>query len=240
MIDANQYELITPGILRVGINLGNILLVTGSSESGVPEGVAPDMGRAFADWLGVEVKYVTFASPGEVADAATQEKWDVCLIAQEPRRAEVILFCDSYVEIEATYLVPNGSPFYSVNDLDKPGVDIAVSERSAYDLFLSRTLNYAVLHRAKGLSEAFQAFVDKELDALAGLVPALQENAKALPGSRLIPGCYTTVQQAIGTRLAKFALNGELDAFLKHAKSSGLIARLVKKHGVSGKIVVAS
>ena len=238
MIDAARNELLTPGVLRVGINLGNILLVTGKSENGDPEGVAPDMGRAFANWLGVEAQYVTFGTPGEVADAAAHGKWDVCLIAQEPKRAEVIFFCNSYVGIEATYLVPSGSPFHSVAELDKPGVDIAVSARSAYDLFLSRTLKYATLHRAKGLAGAFQLFVDKELDALAGLVPALIENTKALPGARVIPGCYTAVQQAIGTQHGKFALHGEVETFLAQAKSSGLIAKLVEKHGVSGKLVV--
>jgi len=239
MIDAARNELLSPGVLRVGINLGNILLVTGKSGNGDPEGVAPDMGRALANWLGVEVNYVNFATPGEVADAARHEKWDVCLIAQEPERAEVIFFCNSYVGIEATYLVRSGAPFHSVGDLDKPGVGIAVSERSAYDLFLSRMLKYATLHRAKGLAGAFQLFVHKELDALAGLVPALIENAKAVQGARLIPGCYTTVQQAIGTQREKFALHGEVETFLAQAKSSGLIAKLVQEHGVSGKLVVA-
>ena len=56
---------------------------------------------------------------------------------------------------------------------------IAVSERAAYDLYLSRTLQHATLHRARGLPGAFKLFVEKELDALAGLVPALKENAKA-------------------------------------------------------------
>ena len=74
MIDAARNELLTPGVLRVGINLGNILLVTCKSENGDPEGVAPDMGRALANWLGVEVQYVSFATPGEVADAAAHEK----------------------------------------------------------------------------------------------------------------------------------------------------------------------
>ncbi len=238
MIDAARNDLFTPGLLRVGINLGNIFLVTGKSENGDPEGVAPDVGRALADWLGVEVQYVTFGTPGEVTDAAKYQKWDVCLIAQEPKRAKVILFCDSYVGIEATYLVPGGSPFHSVGELDQSGVNIAVAERSAYDLFLSRTLNYAKLHRANGLAGALQLFIEKELDALAGLVPALIENAQTLPGARVIPGCYTLVEQAIGIQHGKFGLHTEVEAFLAQAKRSGIITKLLEKHRVSGKLVV--
>ncbi|MHA1527818.1 MAG: hypothetical protein ACTSVG_02265, partial [Alphaproteobacteria bacterium] len=59
-------ELAPEGKLRAGINLGNILLVTGSTPAGDPAGVAPDMARAIAERLEVPVAYVPFASPGEV------------------------------------------------------------------------------------------------------------------------------------------------------------------------------
>ena len=119
------------GTLRAGINMANILLVTGSSSAGEPTGVAPDMAPAIADRLGVAISYVTFASPGEVADAVGSGAWDICLIAAEPARAESIRFSAAYVEIEATYLVPENSSIRSVEDVDRPGVRIAISERSA-------------------------------------------------------------------------------------------------------------
>ena len=45
MTTAAHQDLLNPEILRVGINLGNILLVTGKTSNGIPEGVAPDIGR---------------------------------------------------------------------------------------------------------------------------------------------------------------------------------------------------
>ncbi|NQV99520.1 MAG: transporter substrate-binding domain-containing protein [Rhodospirillales bacterium] len=233
---ANLMESTT---LRVGINLGNILLVTGTGLNGDPEGVAPDMAAELARRLGVKVSYVTYATPGEVADAASRDEWDVGLIAIEPKRAEVIGFCDAYCEIEATYLVPAGSTFQTMNDVDQPGVRIAVSDRAAYDLYLSRTLKHAELHRAQGLPGAFDLFVSEKLDALAGLVPALKENATKLPGSRVLEGRYTSVQQAIGTRPQCKALNAFANRFIADAKKSGLVARLIDKHGVGGKLQVA-
>jgi len=233
-------NLADPGTLRVGINLGNILLVTGTSANGDPEGVAPDMAAALAARLGVSVSYVTFATPGEVADAAERGEWDIGLIAIEPKRAEVIAFCDAYVEIEATYLVPENSPLQSVEDVDQPGVRIAVSERAAYDLYLTRTLKHATLHRGPGLAGAFELFVSEKMDALAGLVPALKENAAKVPGSRVMDGRYTSVRQAIGTTHDSPALNAVVQAFLADAKQSGLVAELIAKHGVTGKLEVAS
>ncbi|MDH3231473.1 MAG: transporter substrate-binding domain-containing protein [Alphaproteobacteria bacterium] len=240
MIQDALSELTVPGTLRVGINLGNILLVTGTGPAGEPQGVAPDMAAAIAERLGVAVSYVTFATPGELADAVERDEWDIGLIAVEPKRAEKIAFCDAYVEIEATYLVPENSPLQSIADVDRPGVRIAVSDRAAYDLYLSRTLKHAELHRAKGLAGAFELFATEKLDALAGLVPALQENAESLPGSRVLDGRYTSVRQAIGTKPACAALNALVEQFIAEAKASGLVAGLIEKHGVKGKLQVAS
>ncbi len=82
-------ELTVPGTLRVGVNLGNILLVTGTGPTGDPRGVAPDMAVAIAERLGVAVSYVTFATPGEVADAVEWDEWDIGLIAVDAKRGEL-------------------------------------------------------------------------------------------------------------------------------------------------------
>src|SRR5258705_5350274 len=73
---AAKAELAGTGVLRAGINLSNFLLVSGSSPSGEPVGVAPDMARAIAERLGVPVKYVTYERPGLLADDAEKNAWD--------------------------------------------------------------------------------------------------------------------------------------------------------------------
>jgi polar amino acid transport system substrate-binding protein len=233
-------ELAPSGTLRAGINMANILLVTGVASAGDPTGVSPDMAHAIAERLGVAVSYVPFASPGEVADAVGSGAWDIALIAAEPARAETITFTSAYVEIEATYLVPADSLLRGIEDIDRPGIRIAVSERSAYDLYLARNLQHAELRRATGLKGAFDLFVDQELDALAGLRPALIGNAETLPGARVLDGCYTTVQQAVGTNPENTAAAAFLQEFVKEAKESGLVARLIERHGVEGRLQVAS
>ena len=232
-------ELASGGTLRAAINMANSLLVTGSTPSGDPEGVAPDMARAIADRLGVAVSYVQFASPGELADAVDGGVWDIGMIGAEPVRAERIAFSAAYVEIEATYLVPDGAPFASVKDVDREGVRIAISGRSAYDLYLTRSLEHAELVRAQGVSGAAELFVRDELDALAGLRPALAAEADKLPGTRVLDGHFTTIQQAIGTRRGNNAGAAFLAEFVEEAKASGLVGRLIERHGVTGRLSVA-
>src|SRR5215470_13207812 len=169
-------ELAPTGVLRAAINMGNFLLVTGRAPSGDPEGVAPDMAREIAQRLGVPVRYVPYARPGELADAAGSGAWDIGLIGAEPQRAEKIAFSPAYVEIEATYLVPAGSPLTSIADVDRAGVRIAVTARSAYDLWLERNIKNARLVRAEGGDATFKQFVDDKLEAMAGLRPGLLED----------------------------------------------------------------
>lgn len=235
-------ELVEPGTLRAGVNMGNMLLVTGETADGDPDGISPDMARLIAERLGVEVKLVPYARPGDVADAAERNEWDIGLIAIEPKRAEVIHFCQAYVEIPATYLVPAGSPLQSIEDVDKPGIKIAVSDRAAYDLYLTRTLKHATLHRANGLPAAFELFRDGngEYDALAGLASALMDNALEMPGSRVLPGAYTAVRQAIGTRPAATKLHAFVQEVLTEVKGNGVVKGLIDKHGVTGKLQVAT
>jgi len=138
-------ELAPTGVLRAAINMGNFLLVTGKSPSGDPEGVSPDMAREIATRLGVPVKYVPYARPGELADDAAKGLWDIGLIGAEPQRAAVINFTAAYCEIEATYLVPPASPIRSVAEVDQPGKRIGVTARSAYGLWLENNVKQAQL-----------------------------------------------------------------------------------------------
>ena len=235
-------ELAPSGVLRAGINLANFLLVTGRGPEGEPQGVAPDMAAEIAARLGVDVAYVPFATPSELADAATDDAWDVGLIGAEPARAETISFTAAYTEIEATYLVPAGSALGGVEEVDREGVRIAVARGSAYDLFLSRSLRRAELVRASGLDGSFDLFVDQKLDALAGLRPRLLSDVERLPGARILDGRFTAVQQAVGTPRRRGSGRGAafLREFVEEAKASGLVQRLIDRHGVRGLSVAAA
>jgi polar amino acid transport system substrate-binding protein len=227
-------QLAPHGVLRAGINMSNFLLVTGRSASGDPEGVSPSMARAIADRLGVPVKYVPYAKPGELADAVGTDVWDIGLIGAEPARAEKIAFTAAYAEIEATYLVPAGSPLKTIADVDKAGVRIAVTARSAYDLWLERNIKQATLVRSSSLDAALDQFVAEKLEALAGLRPRLLTDVHKLPGATILPGQFTAVQQAVGTAKANGAAATWLREFVEEAKASGLVGRFIEEHKVSG------
>ena len=232
--DTIRQQLAPTGTLRAGINLSNFLLVTGKAANGDPVGVAPDMAAEIARRLGVPVRYVTFPAPGQLADKADTDTWDIGLIGAEPQRAEKIAFSQAYVEIRSTYLVPPGSPLQSIADVDKPGVRIAVMGRAAYGLWLERNIKHATLVRVDSIDDSFARFRDDKLEALAGLEPRLNSDVKRMPGARIIDGQFAAVQQAIGTARRNMEAAAWLDAFAAEAKRSGFVAGLIAKHHVTG------
>jgi polar amino acid transport system substrate-binding protein len=240
MIEQARAELAPTGVLRAGINMSNFLLVSSRDAEGGPVGVAPDMARAVADRLGVPLRCVPYPRPGELADAAGTGAWDIGLIGAEPQRAEKIAFSPAYCEIEATYLVPAGSPLREIAEVDRAGVRIAVAARAAYDLWLERNIRAATLLRATGLDASFALFAEQGLEALAGLKPKLLEDAAKMPGARILDGHFMTVQQAIGTAKPNTAGAAFLRGFVEEAKASGLVAALIARHGVHGLSVASA
>ncbi len=232
-------ELAPTGVLRVAINMGNFLLVTGKAPNGDPTGVSPDMALAIGARLGVPVKFIPYARPGQIADDAEKGMWDIGNIGAEPQRAAVISFTAAYAEIEATYLVPAGSPIRAIGEIDQPGRRVAVTARSAYGLWLENNYKKGELLQFDTAEAALKAFDGEKLDAYAGLRPGLIAVQQARPGSRILDGQFTAVQQAVGTPKKNAAGFAFLKSFVEEAKRSGIVASFIERHGVVGRLSAA-
>ena len=224
--------------LRVGINFGNALLATRDPISGAPAGIAIDVARGLGRRLSAAIDIVSYTSANLMADAVHADAWDVAFLAADPARAGDIAFTSPYLEIEASYLVPEGSSARTVSDVDREGTRIAVSERSAYDLFLTRTIARAQLVRAPSVDASADLFFAQRLDALAGLTPLLVAVADSHPGTRVVSGRFTEIRQAIGMPHGR--PTADLEAFVRDVRSSGFVAAAIKRHGIRGVVVPSS
>ena len=226
-------ELAPTGKLRVGINFGNALLANQTGAGG-PGGIAVDLAREVARRLDVPLEIVAYDSAGQMADAARAGGWDVAFLAADPDRANEIAFTAPYLEIETTYLVPPGSPLRTLADVDRDGVRVVVSEKSAYDLFLTRSLKHATLVRAPGVNASVDVYLSQKLDVLAGLRPTLVDAAAKQSGSHILEGSFTLVGQAIGTPKNRETGAKYLREFVEDVKRSGLVAKTIEKNGIRG------
>lgn len=226
-------DLTPTGKLRAGINFGNTVLVKKDSN-GDPAGIAVDLATELARRLGVPLELIIYEAAGRMAAGAEAGAWDVAFLAADPDRANQIIFTAPYLEIDTTYLVPAGSPLRTIADVDREGIRVAASEKSAYDLFLTRNLKHARLVRAPNPSSSVELFFKEKLNALAGIRPMLLDVARNHPGSRVLDGRFTTVQQAVGTPLGRNAAATYLAQFVEDIKASGFVKKTIQKNGVAG------
>jgi len=155
----------------------------------------------------------------------------VAFLARDPARATEILFTAPYVIIEGTYLVRERSSFRSVEDLDRPGIHIAVGKGAAYDLYLTRTLKHAELERSDTSAGAVEMFLKDGLDAAAGVKTPLLDYARTHPGLTVVAGRFTAIEQAVATPKVRRAAGRYLRAWIEELKGSGFIAAALERSG---------
>jgi polar amino acid transport system substrate-binding protein len=227
-------DLAPSGVLRAGVNYGNVILATRDPASGESRGVAIDLARDVGHRLQVPVSLVAYDSVAAMVDAAKTGAWDIAFLGIDPAREGEIGFTAAYLEIEATYLVPAGSRLGAVVDVDRDGVRVAAAARANYELFLTRELKRAQLVRAPGHPAAFELLQSGQVEALAGLRQALLGLTERLPGSRILDGRFMTVPQAVGVPRGRNAGLAYLRVVVEEAKASGLVARAIERTGARG------
>jgi polar amino acid transport system substrate-binding protein len=231
---AVRADLAPGGKLRAGINYGNFILASKDAATGESRGVAIDLLRDLAQRLQVPAEIVAYDKVGVMVDEAKTGAWDVAFLGSEPAREREISFTAAYLEIEATYLVPSGSPLHHASEVDREGTVVTAASRANYELFLSRTLKHAKLISAPDGPAAFDLLVTGKVHALAGLTEALIGLAAKLPGSRILEGRFMGVQQSIGVPKGREAGLQFLRAVVEEAKASGLVARAIERTGARG------
>lgn len=232
--DAVRADLVPKGVVRAAFNLANALFTNKDAASGGLRGVSVDLMNELGNRLGVPVRQVVYATPGDVADDAGSGKWDVSILAIEQARARTMHFSPPMTEIVARYMVARDSPLRSVAEVDAAAIRIAVAEKSGYDLYLTRTLRSASLVRGKGAQGAFEVFAANGADAMAGLEPALGEYLEKMPGSRLVPGRFMTVNHGIAIPRERAAGAEYVKSFVDEMVASGFVALSIERHGIRG------
>ncbi len=231
--DSLRHEFAPTGVLRAGVNLGNPVIAQKDPAGGAPRGVGPDLARELARRLGVGIEYVTYDTAGKMADGVKVGAWDVAMLAVDPARASDITFSKPYVQIEGTYMVRNESPLRLVDDFDRKGIRIAVGDKTAYDLYLTRVITHAELVRAPTSIAAIEQFKSEHLDAVAGVKNPLTAIAAKEPAYRVIPGNFMVIGQASGVPRGRDASAHYLYDFIEEMKRSGFVADALKRSGVT-------
>lgn len=224
-------DLAPAGKLTAAINFGNTVLAQQNPGTGEPRGISADLAHELARRLGVPVEFVTFDTAGKAFDAVKGAACNIGFLANEPARAAEIAFTAPYVVIEGTYLVPSDSPLRSVEEVDREGVRIAVGNKAAYDLYLTRTLKHAQLVRAPSSAAAMDLFLQEKLEAAAGVKQPLVQFAATHPNVRVMEGRFMAIEQAMCMPQGREAGARYLRRFVEEMKASGFVAAGLERSG---------
>ncbi|SEL74235.1 polar amino acid transport system substrate-binding protein [Roseateles sp. YR242] len=239
---AARAELGRSGRLRAAINLGNPILARQGARPGAPEGVSVDLAREVARRLNLELELVEFQAAGKVVEAATAAQVDLAFVAIDPVRGAGLDYTAPYVVIEGAYMVTDTSPLKRNEDVDRVGVRVAVGRGSAYDLFLTRELKFALLERAPTSQQVTDLFLSGGLEVAAGVRQQLEADMRRLAGTatpplRLLPGRFMAIEQAVAVPKGRAAAQAWLTDFLEEMNASGFVAESLKRHGIDGAAV---
>jgi polar amino acid transport system substrate-binding protein len=225
MTSAIANNLAPTGILRASINRGNPVLAQGTPAA--PSGVTVEIARELGSRLKLPVELVCFDAARKSFEAMTSGQADICFLAIEPAREAEVAFTAPYVVIEGVFVVPTSSAITTRADVDRKDVRIGVNAGSAYDLFLSRTLERATVVRG---DDGVGVFRDQGLEVAAGIRQPLAAFVDTHPGFRLLEGRFMEIRQAVGTTKARAPETVEfLWAFVEELKASGFVADALRR-----------
>jgi polar amino acid transport system substrate-binding protein len=123
-------------------------------------------------------------------------------------------------------MVPKDSPLKTVEQVDSEGVRIGVSAKSAYDLFLTRSLKHAKLARGP---DGVDLFVKQKLEAAGGVKQMMVAAAQKLPDVKILDGRFMEICQAMGTQKGRDAGAAYIRAFIEEMKASGFVADALRR-----------
>ncbi len=218
-------DLSPTGTLRAAINLGNPVLARGTPAA--PAGVTVDIARELGSRAGVPVELVCFDAARKSFEAMTAGRADICFLAIEPAREAELAFTAPYAVIEGVFAVPRDSAITTTADVDRERVRIGVKQGSAYDLFLSRTLQHASVVRG---DEGTGVLCDLGLEAAAGIRQPMTEFVRSHPGFRLTEGPFMQIRQAMATTRTRGPETIQfLRTFVEELKASGFVAGALRR-----------
>ena len=235
--EAVRRALAPTGKLRVGLLSVPVHSVR-DPYSGELKGVSHDLGRELAARLGVPLEPIVYPSPAAYVSAGQAGQWDIGSLGVAPEREATFDLVQPHLEVDYGYLVPADSRISSIGDADQAGVRVALVERSASDLTLTRNLKNAAIVRGRDLSALIDLVTIGEADVIAAQKTNLFNIAPRMPGSRVLDGRPGTEEQALAIPKGRDpAAAIYVRQFVEEAKRQGLVRQAIERAGIRGVVV---
>jgi len=222
------------GKLRAALIRSNPVLVTPRAD-GTLGGVSVAVAHALADHLGVPAELKPYDNPVRYNESLETDEWDVGLAARDPLRADHLAFSTPFMEVDNGYVARAGAAPASADDVDRPGVRIAVAQGSAPHTVLRRLIKQAeIIPIPGGFEAARSALANGEADVYGENLHLAHRIADAVSGAHVLPGRFNVVQMAIGVRKRAATALPTVDAFVNKIRADGTVQNAITEAGLKG------
>ena len=147
------------GKLRAAINLGNPILANLDAAGNAGRRVGRPGARVRQHCWTPNSNWWSSTPPASRSTWWPTDKADIGFFAIDPLRGEHIAFTAAYVLIEGCYLVKDDSPLRANDEVDRAAHRVVVGKGSAYDLYLTRTLQHAQIVRSPTSPTVVDTFI---------------------------------------------------------------------------------
>ena len=228
-------DIAPTGTLRAVYLAGNPAQAVQDRATGAIRGVAADLARELGRRIGAPVAITPVADPKAVIDAVAGGRADIGFVAYAPSRAGTVEFSQTYMFVQQSFLLLEGSALRAIGDIDRAGLRIAGGRNDSVTLYLKRKLKQATLVEIEpNPAEIRRLLLAKEIDAFAANRQRLTTLMNASPGTRLLPGSLFGVPQTIVVPKRKAEVLAAVNRFIDDVRASGFLARAIAASGIIG------
>jgi polar amino acid transport system substrate-binding protein len=192
-------------------------------SSGQPAGVSVDMAHAMGQYLNRPVRIENIPFDGLIPSLKTG-KIDVIISSMTVTedRKKSIDFTDPYLKMGLAILAAKNSAIQSINDVDKPGRNVAVKKGTTGNIYALQHFKNAKLLVLNDQSACATEVSQGKADCFIYDQISVFENWKKYEATtRAILQPFTQEDWAMGIKKGNDALRMQINGFLKQFKESG-------------------
>lgn len=199
------------------------------SSSGVQDGLDADIGKAFADYLGVKAEFIPLAVANRIPALMTG-KVDILFatMGMTAERAKTIQFSQPYAGNVLSVYGPKDKKIGGFDDLS--GVSVGVPKSSAMDTAITAGAGTkANILRFDDDAANIQALISGQVEVVGGNQFYGDRLNAAAAGKYESKFDLTTLYNGAGTRPGEKDWNETVNAFLTKIKGDGELAKIYAK-----------
>lgn len=231
-VPAATLQLAPTGTLRAAM-LNLPAYITASPGPAI-RGPAADLAAALAREARVPLTIIRYPNIGAMLSDARTGKWDIAFMGHEPSRESDLDYAGVYLHSQNTFMVRADSPLRRVADLDREGVRIGTVSRSFQEATVKASFRSAWVQSFDNNASLVESLTAKRLEAIVAGRAYLVEAAAKNPGFRVLDENTRPSPLAVALPKGRPDALRFVAAFVRHARSSGLVARAVAESNAVG------